>query len=65
MNSSKDEFEGVEALNYIKLFLRKVRADADSWEIEYINDANGEVWIMDFPESEQHGGGSPRLRRKK
>ena len=43
--------------------LRKVGVDAERWEIEYIDDGTGDRWLLDYPESEQHGGGSPRLRK--
>ncbi|MFH0341547.1 MAG: Imm27 family immunity protein [Chromatiales bacterium] len=43
--------------------MRKVGVDADRWEIEYIDDGTGDRWLLDYPESEQHGGGSPRLRK--
>ena len=31
-------------------------------KVEYIDDATGERWVMDYPQSELHGGGPPRLR---
>jgi len=56
------ELNGRDALDYAKR-LRKVREDATGWEIEYIDDATGERWLMDYPQSYLHGGGPPRLRR--
>ena len=54
--------QGAEALEYAKR-LRKVGVDTERWEIEYIDDDTGDRWLLDYPESEQHGGGSPRLRK--
>jgi hypothetical protein len=33
-------------------------------EVEYIDDRTGDRWVMDYPDSEQQGGGSPRLIKK-
>lgn len=49
---------------YAEAHLKRIRVDADNWEVEYIDDSTGELWVMDYPESELHGGGSPRLRKK-
>lgn len=62
--TSPIEFRGAEAIRYADTHLRKTRVNADTWETEYINDSTGERWILDYPEAELHGGGSPRLRRK-
>jgi hypothetical protein len=53
---------GAEALEYAK-HLRKAGVDAERWEIEYIDEGTGDRWLLDYPESERHGGGSPRLPR--
>jgi hypothetical protein len=42
--------------------LKKVRADGSKWEVYYTDTATGEKWIEDYPSSEYHGGGPPRLR---
>lgn len=55
--------EGAEAIRYADAKLKKVRSDPDKWEVEYVDEASGEKWILDYPNSEEHGGGSPRLRR--
>lgn len=57
-------FRGAEAVRYADAHLRKVRVNQDTWEVEYVDDDTGEEWIMDYPESELHGGGSPRLRKR-
>ncbi|WP_197486915.1 Imm27 family immunity protein [Rhizobium bangladeshense] len=60
---SKNEYIGLEALSRTKS-LSKIKTEPDSWKTEYRDDATGETWILDYPHSEEHGGGSPRLRRK-
>jgi hypothetical protein len=59
-----NELKGAEAVKFATEHLRKVRVNADTWEVEYVNDATGETWIMDYPNSEYQGGGPPRLRKK-
>jgi hypothetical protein len=59
----KTEFIGEAALRYANT-LKKVRVDADAWTIWYFDEVTGEVWVMDYPESEIHAGGSPRLRKR-
>lgn len=55
------ELAGNAALEYAKR-LRKVRVDSSTWTIEYVDEETGKRWLLDYPRSEQHGGGSPRLR---
>ena len=55
--------EGQEAYDFAKLHLKKVHANPVTWEVEYEDVQTGERWIMDYPNSEYHGGGSPRLRK--
>ena len=57
------EFLGEAALRYADT-LKKVRVDADAWVVEYLDEVTGEAWVMDYPESEMQGGGSPRLRKR-
>jgi hypothetical protein len=57
------ELHGAAAVNYAKR-LRKVHANPQTWEIEYVDDATGDSWVMDYPQSELQGGGNPRLRRR-
>jgi hypothetical protein len=61
MNES--ELNGAEAVEYAQQRLKKVRGDAEGWEIEYVDEKTGEKWLMDYPHAELQGGGSPRLRR--
>jgi hypothetical protein len=64
MSETSSELHGADAVQFASDRLRKVRVDVDTWEIEYIDDATGETWIMDYPHGEHHGGGSPRLRKQ-
>ena len=41
--------------------LTKIALNADTWETTFRDEASGEIWLMDYPESGYHGGGSPRL----
>jgi len=63
MNSeSRREYEGAEAKVFAETMLRKIRTDSTKWEILYEDPKTGDCWIMDYPNSNEHGGGSPRLR---
>ena len=57
------ELDGVEAEIYAQNHLRKIRVDGELWQIEYECPDTGARWLMDFPHSEYHGGGPPRLRK--
>ena len=59
MTPVQTEYHGVEAVEFAKT-LDKVRVG--NWEIEYLDPTTGEKWLMDYPQSEMHGGGPPRLR---
>ena len=62
MNTTGEkEFHGAAAVEHAKK-LRKVKVNAQAWEVEYVDDATGQRWIMDYPHSELQGGGPPRLR---
>ena len=60
----KTELHGGDAIKFANERLRKLRTNADTWEVEYVDDDTGEVWLMDYPKSELQGGGSPRLRKR-
>lgn len=62
--SAPEELRGAEAIRYAESHLRKLRSNPDTWEVEYIDDSSGQFWVLDYPDSGQHGGGSPRLRPK-
>lgn len=54
---------GNEADQYAAEHLEKVEVDATAWTKRFRCPTTGATWLMDYPESELHGGGSPRLRR--
>lgn len=58
-----EQLEGKEATDFAERKLKKLRADGLNWEIEYEDSITGDRWMMDYPHSEAHGGGSPRLRK--
>ena len=60
-----EQLEGQEALEYAERYLSKLRVTSGGWEIEYEDPRTGEHWVLDYPNSGYHGGGLPRLRRKK
>lgn len=62
-SQTSPEFRGNEALEYAKTHLRQVHKDLEKWEIQYEDPQNGDKWLLDYPNSEYHGGGSPRLRK--
>jgi hypothetical protein len=42
--------------------LRRTGHDASGWESYYVDEVTGAPWLLDYPDSAYHGGGSPRLR---
>ena len=61
--ASTSELRGSEAKAYADEHLAEVEVRADGWEVVYRCPDTGAEWLEDYPESEQHGGGSMRLRR--
>lgn len=57
-----DEYRGSVAVEKASS-MKKVGQDDSGWKIYYQDDRTGDQWVMDYPDSGQHGGGSPRLRR--
>ena len=55
-------FDGVEADEYALFHLKKVAVDAKEWTKKYVCGETGAAWLMDYPCSGEHGGGSSRLR---
>lgn len=43
--------------------MKKIGQDNSGWTSYYRDGRTGEQWVLDYPESAQHGGGSPRFRR--
>lgn len=56
------ELAGAEAARYVT-HLRLVAQYGDAWEAEYVCDQTGHRWREDYPHSELHGAGPPRLHR--
>lgn len=66
MNCRCDEIEelfGSNAQHYAREHLKELDNDSAQWTTQYECEDTGEIWIMDYPESERHGGGSPRLKK--
>lgn len=56
------QLQGAEAISYAKEHLQEVRIDPVAWQTEYVCPDTGKRWLLDYPHSEAHGGGPPRLR---
>ncbi|UUA72350.1 Imm27 family immunity protein [Cellvibrio sp. QJXJ] len=41
--------------------MNKIFIDSINW-LEYLKDDSGNLWLVDYPNSEMHGGGPPRKR---
>ncbi|NUB44249.1 hypothetical protein GEU84_007635 [Fertoebacter nigrum] len=52
-----------ECANVKRAGLRQIWTCPSGWEAILIDDATGVCWRLDYPESEYHAGGSPRLTR--
>lgn len=57
------ELGGNEANQYVREHLVEVSADVDNWTFSFRCPAVGRSWLLDYPKSHQHGGGSVRLRQ--
>ena len=57
------QLTGNAAKEFAASTLEKVRTNAADWTVEYRDPRDGSLWIMDYPQSELHAGGPPRLRR--
>ncbi len=55
------QLRGSEANRYAESKLRRLASNSLTWESLYISPDLSDVWIMSYPESEYHGGGSPSL----
>ena len=53
---------GLEAQTKTKK-LTKTGTDETGWVTTFKDLITGETWILDYPDSDHHGGGSPRLTR--
>ena len=63
-SEEKNEYLGTAALEKAASLL-KISIDHENWTKEYVDEVNGQKWVMDFPDSDAHGGGPPRLKRIK
>ena len=54
---------GNEADEYANEHLHRIDVDAVNWTKRFDCPRTGATWIMDYPDSHLHGGGSPRLRK--
>lgn len=52
----------IEGSNYNKKIKTLKEVKKENWVVYYIDESNGEKWIREYPNSEYHGGGAPRLR---
>ncbi len=57
------EIEGVDAQEYCSNHLKTISIDGKNWLTTYECPVTSIQWLEDYPHSEYHGGGSPRLRR--
>lgn len=54
--------DGAEAREYASEHLVQTGApDFDAWTVPYECPATRRVWLLDYPQSQYHGGGPPRL----
>ena len=59
----REQYEGATAIEYTRKYLTMLEADSTTWVIEYVCRDCGTRWTEDYPHSELHGGGPPRLRK--
>ena len=55
------ELDGAEAKQYADQHLLEVTTDAVNWTVEYVCPETKRRFLLDYPQSELHGGGPPRL----
>lgn len=61
--TTTDELNGRTAEEYAQSHLKKLSVNGELWEILFECPITGIQWIEDFPQSEAHGGGPPRMRK--
>lgn len=49
-------------LELTRSYLVELARDASGWETVYRDPADDRLWECDYPHSNRHGGGPPRLR---
>lgn len=57
------ELTANEAHEYAGEHLEKGEVDNRQWSVMYRCPQTGRLWLLDYPHSEYHGGGAPRLRQ--
>ncbi|WP_145362495.1 Imm27 family immunity protein [Stratiformator vulcanicus] len=57
------EINGASARTYADLHLKSISVDTNLWLEHYQCPSTGILFTMDYPESDYHGGGPPRLRK--
>lgn len=55
--------DGRQAQDYAAAHLEETQIDVVAWTKRYRCAQTGAEWLMDYPHSEAHGGGPPRLTR--
>lgn len=55
--------DDAEAREYATEHLQRLSADYETWAVTYACPTTGRRWLLDYPQSEFHGGGPPRLRQ--
>lgn len=50
------------AKQYASEHLVQEAVNEAEWTIEYRCPESGRLWVLDYPDAEYHGGGSPQLR---
>jgi hypothetical protein len=63
MRDEGDELNGRAAQVFAEAHLEKIEVDVVEWTTTYRDPRDGSKWLMDYPHSELHAGGPPRLRR--
>ncbi|GLI28281.1 hypothetical protein ARHIZOSPH14_25230 [Agromyces rhizosphaerae] len=55
--------DDAEARHYATEHLQRLAVDNETWSVTYECPGTGRKWLLDYPHSEYHGGGPPRLRQ--
>ncbi len=55
--------DDAEAREYATEHLQQVSVDYETWSVTYECPLTGRRWLLEYPHSEYHGGGPPRLRQ--
>ena len=58
------ELEGRAAEEFRDAHLVQASEPGDDWRIRYVHRETGERYVMEYPQADHRGGGTPRLRRE-